>query len=102
MRLWESFIQYKGETPSLSKTFVNAKRFWESENPQLAGSMTELRKEQQVLLFLAGQRLAFEMGKTYSDASADWDEEGVVFIEEIRKEIASASTMGPGGPYNLL
>ncbi|KAK8859617.1 serine threonine kinase 33 [Apiospora arundinis] len=122
--LWESFIQYDGETPSLSTTFLDAKGLWESENPQFAASMTEPRKEQQALLLLAGQRLAFEMGEAYSQlvkkcllclehgfgnvtkfvdsTSTDWEQEGVVFIEEIRKELASASTMGPGGPYNLL
>jgi serine/threonine protein kinase len=120
--LWESFIQYHGTTPSLSDTITQARARWETDNPALASTMTDSRKQQQVFIFLAGQRLAYEMGEAYSrmvikclsclengfgnvlmfvdNTSADWEEQGVLFIQEIRRQLAIASTMGVG-LYNL-
>jgi len=120
--LWESLIQYNGETPILSVTVTEATAKWKSENPIRACGMSESQIEQQAFLLLAGQRLAYEMGDAYSrmvikclsclengfgnvlmfvdSTSRDWDEQGVLFIQEIRRELAGACTMGVG-PYNL-
>jgi hypothetical protein len=121
--LWESFVQYDGDTPSLSPTLSLARINWITENAAAAEIMTDSEIEQQVFLMLAGQRLAYEMGEAYSrtvikclsclengfgnvimfvdSQSSDWDEQGVLFIQEIRRQLANASTMGVGN-YNLI
>ncbi|RYP29544.1 hypothetical protein DL767_006672 [Monosporascus sp. MG133] len=116
--LWDSFVVVNnGGGLGLSPVLSEAKDRWKNENPAWT-SMTDSQIEQKVFISLAGDRLAYEMGEVYSklvlkclscigngfgntlrfvdSSSRDWDEQGVLFIQEIRKELATASTMGIG------
>ncbi|KAH8588877.1 hypothetical protein B0O99DRAFT_600385 [Bisporella sp. PMI_857] len=105
--LWDSFI-------------IESKL---EENGPIIQTMTEPLIEQKVYITLAGDRLAYEMGEAYSKLvircltcikkgfgnvlmfvereSSNWYEQGVLFIQEIRKSLADASTMGIG-VYNTI
>ena len=115
--LWDSFVVNDEGELGLSPVLSEAKGRWKNDNPAWT-SMTDSQIEQKVFISLAGDRLAYEMGEVYSklvlkclsciengfgntlrfvdSSSKDWDEQGVLFIQEIRKELATASTMGIG------
>ncbi|KAI0858707.1 hypothetical protein F4860DRAFT_288491 [Xylaria cubensis] len=115
--LWDSFVVNNGGELGLSPVLSEAKDRWKYENPAWR-SMSDSQIEQKAFISLAGDRLAYEMGEVYSklvlkclsciengfgnmlkfvdSSSRDWDEQGVLFIQEIRKELAEASTMGIG------
>jgi hypothetical protein len=119
--LWNSFIIYDRGVPRLSDQLRDAKYKWKTENAVTSQGMTEAQVEQSVFVKLAGDSLAFEMGEAYSklvvkcltciergfgnvlkfvnSSSHDWENQGVLFIQEIRKELAEASSMGS---YNKL
>jgi hypothetical protein len=121
--LWDSFIVHKNGGPSLSKLLSEAKSSWRRDNAAIIQSTTDAQIEQEVFIKLAGEELGYEMGEAYSklvikcltcieqgfgniftfvdSASRDWDEQGILFIQQIRKELAEASTMG-SGIYNKL
>ncbi|KAH7195024.1 hypothetical protein BKA60DRAFT_583940 [Fusarium oxysporum] len=114
--LWDSFIVHSEGNPMLSPVLTTAKAKWKRENDAACQSMTDSQIEQKVFIMLAGDRLAYEMGEVYSklvikcltclekgfgnvlkfvdSASRDWDEQGVLFIQEIRRELKEASIMG--------
>ncbi|KAF2123130.1 hypothetical protein BDV96DRAFT_562005 [Lophiotrema nucula] len=116
--LWESFVVYDEFGPAQSPCLTQAKQKWKDANTSASELMTEAQIEQKVFIDLAAEPLAFEMGEAYSrlvikcltcieggfgntlkfvnSQSRDWDEEGVVFIQQIRKELSHASTMGSG------
>ncbi|KAJ5688705.1 hypothetical protein N7462_003097 [Penicillium macrosclerotiorum] len=121
--LWDSFIVYCERIPRLSPLLSDAKSKWKRENNFACQSMTEAQIEQKVFITLAGERLKYEMGEAYSKLvikclaciekgfgnvlkfvdsdSRDWDEQGDLFIQEIRRGLAEASTMG-SGIYNRI
>lgn len=121
--LWNSFIVYNGGSPALSELLTKAKTQWKTNNSELlyhpnGEPLKDSEIEQQVFVHMAGDLLAFEMGDAYSklvikclkclehgfgnvinfvdSTSQDWEEQGVEFIQEIRKELKAASTMGEG------
>lgn len=113
--LWDSFVvpDDKGQL-GLSQLFANAKAQWKSGNPTWQ-QMKDSQIEQQAFKALAKGALAYEMGLSYSNlvvkcllcnengfgnivkfadsSSKDWDEQGVLFIQEIRKELETACNM---------
>jgi hypothetical protein len=114
--LWTSFLVYDNNVPSLSPLIQEQTAIWRSQNTSPADLLlSDAKVEQKALLMLAGDALAFEMGQAYSDMvikclsclekgfgnvrtfvnseSKDWEDEGVSFIQEIRKELSGASTM---------
>lgn len=115
--LWHTFIIYNDSEPGYSTLLAETKAEWKAENSD-GQSLTEAEIEQRVFIHLAGDRLAFEMGEAYSklvikcltcleqgfgnvrhfvdSTSHDWEEQGILFIQEIKKELAAASTMGEG------
>jgi hypothetical protein len=121
--LWESFVVDSEGVPELSPALSDTKAKWKRENGIASQSMTDSQIEQKVFIALAGDRLAYEMGEAYSklaikcltciengfgnvlkfvdSASRDWDEQGDLFIQEIRRELAEASMMG-SGIYNRI
>ena len=121
--LWESFIIYDNNVPKLSHLLSKVKATWKEENGPISQDMTESQIEQKVYIALAGDQLAYEMGEAYSklvtkcltciergfgnvlmfvdSESRDWYEQGVLFIQEIRKSLADASIMG-SGIYNTI
>jgi hypothetical protein len=121
--LWESFLVYDEEHPKLSPLLSDSKAKWKRENDTVSQSMSDSQIEQKVFITLAGDSLAYEMGEAYSklvlkcltcvekgfgnvlkfidSASRDWDEQGDLFIQETRRELAEASTMG-SGIYNRI
>ena len=121
--LWESFLVYNEEYPKLSPLLSDSKAKWKRENDIVSHSMSDSQIEQKVFITLAGDSLAYEMGEAYSklvlkcltcvekgfgnvlkfvdSTSRDWDEQGDLFIQEIRRELAEASTMG-SGIYNRI
>jgi hypothetical protein len=113
--LWDSFVAPNNNgQPGLSQLLANAKAQWKRDNPSWQ-HMRDSQIEQQVFITLAKGLLAYEMGRSYSNLvvkcllciengfgnilkfvdsrSADWDEQGVLFIQEIRKELETASNM---------
>lgn len=113
--LWESFIAPNSNgQPGLSQLLANAKAQWKSKNPGWQ-QMKDSQIEQQTFITLAKDVLAYEMGLSYSNLvvkcllciekgfgnilkfvdsrSTDWDEQGVLFIQEIRKELEAACNM---------
>lgn len=123
--LWHPLIIYGG-APAYSPLLVEAKAAWRAENAVIHPNgqpLTDAEIEQRVFIHLAGDRLAFEMGEAYSklvvkcltclergfgnvhhfvdSTSRDWQEQGFLFIQEIRRELAGASTMGEG-IYNMI
>ncbi|SPJ80265.1 uncharacterized protein FTOL_08657 [Fusarium torulosum] len=114
--LWDSFVMSCEGIPKLSPVLTAAKAKWKRENDVACQSMTDSQIEQKVFIMLAADRLAYEMGEVYSrlvikcltclekgfgnvlkfvdSASRDWDEQGVLFIQEIRRELKEASIMG--------
>jgi hypothetical protein len=121
--LWDSFIVYCEGIPRLSPLLSDSKSNWKRENDRACQSMTDAQIEQKVFITLAGDRLKYEMGEAYSklvikcltciekgfgnvlkfvdSESRDWDEQGDLFIQEIRRGLAEASTMG-SGIYNRI
>ncbi|KAI8635168.1 hypothetical protein F5Y19DRAFT_2354 [Xylariaceae sp. FL1651] len=121
--LRSSFIVYNGNIPNLSKLPRDAKDDWRVANAGASQTVPDARIEQSVFITLAGDPLAYEMGEAYSklviqcltcienglgnihkfvgNESRDWDEQGILFIQEIRRQLAEASTMGTG-VYNSL
>ena len=116
--LWESLIVYDGDSPRLSTRLANAKARWKIDNTIACQRMTDSEIEQIVFIELAGTQLAYEMGEAYSklvikcltciekgfgnvlkfvdSSSREWDEQGDLFIQEIRRSLNDASTMGTG------
>ncbi|KAM0192759.1 hypothetical protein ACHAPQ_008629 [Fusarium lateritium] len=113
--LWDSFVTHnENGQPDLSQLLANAKAQWKCENPGWQ-HMRDSQIEQQAFITLAKGLLAYEMGRSYSNlvvkcllciengfgnilkfvdsGSTDWDEQGVLFIQEIRKELETASNM---------
>lgn len=124
--LWDPFVVYDGASPALSPLLTEAKTEWRAENSVTRPDGQPLADaviEQKVFVHLAKDRLAFEMGEAYSrlvikcltcleqgfgnvhhfvdSSSRDWQEQGFLFIQEIRKELMQASTMGEG-IYNIM
>lgn len=124
--LWHPFIIYNGASSAYSPLLAEAKAAWRAENTVVHSDgqpLTDAEIEQRVFVHLAGDRLAFEMGEAYSklvvkcltclergfgnvhhfvdSTSRDWQEQGFLFIQEIRRELAGASTMGEG-IYNMV
>ena len=116
--LWDSFIVGEEGAQRVSPMLSDAKAEWRRENVAVSQSTSEARVEQQAFIKLAEMRLAYEMGEAYSklvvkcltcmergfgnvstfvdSTSRDWDEQGDLFIQEVRRELALASTMGIG------
>ncbi|KAI0970292.1 hypothetical protein F4678DRAFT_436380 [Xylaria arbuscula] len=121
--LWDSFVVYNRGVPDLSPMLRNAKASWRAANDAASITMLDAQIEQSVFINLAGDLLAYEMGEAYSklviqsltclergfgnilkfvdSSSLDWDEQGILFIQEIGRQLTNASTMG-SGIYNRL
>jgi hypothetical protein len=121
--LWDSFIIYDNNVPKPSHLLSKVKAKWKEENSHISQDLTESQIEQKIYIALAGDRLAYEMGEAYSklvikcltcieqgfgnvlmfvdSESRDWYGQGVLFIQEIRKRLVDASTMG-SGIYNTI
>lgn len=123
--LWKSFLQRDAANNSytLSPVLATVRADWIARNAVASATMNSAQIDQQVFIQLAGTRLAYEMGEAYSKMvikclsclengfgnvlmfvgsdSHDWDKQGVLFIQEIRRELANACVMGVG-IYNSL
>jgi hypothetical protein len=116
--LWTSFLTYNGNSPFLSSMFREQKDIWKTQHANRLATLSDAEIEQQTFIMLAGDILAYEMGETYSKMvlkclsclekgfgnvvtfvnsdSKEWEDEGVAFIQEVRRELNCASMMGSG------
>jgi hypothetical protein len=116
--LWTSFLTYNGNSPFLSSMFREQKDIWKTQHANRLATLSDAEIEQQTFIMLAGDLLAYEMGETYSKMvlkclsclekgfgnvvtfvnsdSKEWEDEGVAFIQEVRRELNCASMMGSG------
>ncbi|KAJ3560912.1 hypothetical protein NPX13_g9139 [Xylaria arbuscula] len=116
--LWDSFVVYNEGVVNLSPVLRNAKATWRAANEGTSTAVSDAQIEKSVFIALAGDVLAYEMGEAYSklviqcltcveggfgnirkfvdSSSPDWDKQGTLFIQEVRKQLTNASTMGMG------
>jgi hypothetical protein len=114
--LWKSFVAYREDgSATKSPILLEYERLWKAENPVKATSSSSAEIERMAFFKMAGQPLAYEMGNQYSElvlkcltclekgfgndhqfadnASDDWKEEGVQFIQRVIQDLHRASQM---------